>query len=132
LSKADYLFLRATGVEYLAGESMYNADPRHNATTNPGVKTQVFARKEVIISGGAFNSPQLLMLSGIGPKADLKALNIPVVVDLPGVGTNLQDNTEMGVSAQANQDFTSVGPPCTYGATPDDPCLPLVSSPVLI
>jgi len=106
---------------------MYSADPRHNFTANPGTKKQVFARKEVIVSGGTFNSPQLLMLSGIGPKADLQNLSIPVIVDLPGVGTNLQDNAEVGVSAQASQDFTSIGPACTYGATPDDPCLPLVS-----
>jgi hypothetical protein len=46
------------------------------------------------------------------------------------VGTNLQDNTEMGVSAEASQDFTSIGPVCTYGA-PGDPCLPLVSSHML-
>jgi choline dehydrogenase len=67
------------------------------------------------------------MLSGIGPKADLQKLNISVIVDLPGVGTNLQDNTEMRVSAEASQDFTSIGPACTYGGTPDDPCLSLVS-----
>jgi choline dehydrogenase-like flavoprotein len=106
---------------------MYDADPRHNVTSNPGVTKQVYARKEVIISGGTFNSPQLLLLSGVGPKADLQNLSIPVIVDLPGVGANLQDNTEMGVSAQGSQDFTSIGPACTYGATPDDPCLPLVS-----
>jgi choline dehydrogenase len=107
---------------------MYSADSRHNFTSNPGVKTQVFARKEVIVSGGTFISPQLLLLSGIGSKADLQNPSIPVIVDLPGVRTNLQDDTEMGVSAEASQDFTSIGPVYTYGA-PGDPCLPLVSSP---
>ena len=50
------------------------------------------ARKEVILCGGAFNSPQLLLLSGIGPAAELKAVGIEAMVDLPGVGRNLQDH----------------------------------------
>ena len=49
---------------------------------------------EVILSAGAFNSPQLLMLSGIGPKAVLDRAGIPVRVDLAGVGRNLQDRYE--------------------------------------
>jgi choline dehydrogenase-like flavoprotein len=51
----------------------------------------------VIVCGGAFNSPQLLMLSGIGPRAELERLGIPVRIDLPGVGRNLQDRYEVGV-----------------------------------
>ena len=54
------------------------------------------ARREVILCGGAFNTPQLLMLSGIGPAAELRAHGIPVRVDLPGVGRNLQDRYEVG------------------------------------
>ncbi|MEJ7749299.1 MAG: choline dehydrogenase [Candidatus Limnocylindrales bacterium] len=50
---------------------------------------------EVILSGGAINSPQLLLLSGIGPQADLRALRIPVVADRPGVGQHLQDHLEV-------------------------------------
>jgi choline dehydrogenase-like flavoprotein len=53
---------------------------------------QIRARKEVILSAGAFGSPQLLMLSGIGPKAHLQQHGIAVVHDLPGVGQNLQDH----------------------------------------
>jgi choline dehydrogenase len=50
------------------------------------------ASREVILCGGSFNSPQMLMLSGIGPADDLKGLDIKVAVDLPGVGQNLQDH----------------------------------------
>ncbi|MBI1193097.1 MAG: choline dehydrogenase [Bacteroidetes bacterium] len=49
-------------------------------------------RREVILCGGAINSPQLLMLSGIGPKDHLEELGLPVLRDLPGVGLNLQDH----------------------------------------
>src|SRR6185295_1444365 len=52
------------------------------------------ARRAVILSAGAFQSPQLLMLSGIGPGAELKRHGIAVVHDLPGVGRNLQDHLD--------------------------------------
>ena len=55
------------------------------------------ANTEVILSAGAINSPRLLLLSGIGPASQLKALNIPVQADLPGVGHNLQDHLEMSM-----------------------------------
>jgi choline dehydrogenase len=58
-----------------------------------GVTNTVQAQTEVILSGGTINSPQLLLLSGIGPAEQLRAHGIPVRVDLPGVGANLQDHT---------------------------------------
>ena len=58
---------------------------------------RITARREIILAGGAFNSPQLLLLSGIGPATELRAHGIPVRVDLPGVGRNLQDRYEIGV-----------------------------------
>lgn len=57
-----------------------------------GTHTQASASREVILCGGAVNSPQLLLLSGIGPANHLRAIGIPVVTDLPGVGHNLQDH----------------------------------------
>lgn len=60
-----------------------------------GNTSEVRASSEVILSGGAFNSPQLLMLSGIGPGQHLQAQGIDVVHDLPGVGENLQDHIDI-------------------------------------
>ena len=70
---------RATGVEYL----------------RDGSPTRACAEREVILSAGAVASPQLLLLSGVGPADDLRKLGIEVVSDLPGVGCNLQDHLEM-------------------------------------
>jgi choline dehydrogenase len=67
---------RAVGVQWSAG----------------GQARQAFAEAELVLSGGAVNSPQLLMLSGVGPAAHLRELGIEVVADLPGVGENLQDH----------------------------------------
>lgn len=53
---------------------------------------EISARKEVILAAGAIGSPQLLMLSGIGPSNHLHNLGIPVALNLPGVGQNLQDH----------------------------------------
>jgi len=64
---------------------------------------QVFA-DELILSGGAINSPQLLMLSGIGPKAHLEQMGIAVVRDLPGVGENLRDHPACFLIFETNRD----------------------------
>ncbi|KZC06464.1 Glucose dehydrogenase [acceptor] [Dufourea novaeangliae] len=61
------------------------------------------ANREVIVSGGAVNSPQLLLLSGIGPKEHLKAVNVSVVKDLPGVGENVQNHVSYTVSWTINE-----------------------------
>ena len=63
-----------------------------------GRRESLTASIEVVLSGGAVNSPQLLMLSGIGPASALGRLGIPVVGDLPGVGANLQDHPTVQVS----------------------------------
>lgn len=53
-------------------------------------KKRIYATKEVILSAGSIQSPQLLMLSGVGPSQHLNQLDIPLILDLPGVGNNLQ------------------------------------------
>ena len=61
----------------------------------------VTANREIILSAGAFNSPQLLMLSGIGPATELRKVGIETVQDLPGVGENLQDHAISSVQLEA-------------------------------
>ncbi|KAM0813225.1 putative GMC oxidoreductase [Seiridium cardinale] len=61
-----------------------------------GFEWQIGAKKEVILSAGVMRSPQLLMVSGIGPKDTLKSLDIPVLSDRPGVGKNMQDTIILG------------------------------------
>jgi choline dehydrogenase len=80
----------AVGVEYRQG----------------GKTLKVRARKEVILSASSFNSPKLLMLSGIGPADHLKEHGIEVVHDLPGVGQNLQDHLEVWVQQECTQKIT--------------------------
>jgi choline dehydrogenase len=64
------------------------------------------ANREVIISASAFNSPKLLLASGIGPAAELKAMGIDVVADRPGVGKNLQDHLEFYFQQVCTQPIT--------------------------
>lgn len=66
-----------------------------------GVTHTARARREVILAAGSINSPQLLMVSGIGPAAHLTDIGIPVVHDLPGVGKNLQDHLNCMVKYEA-------------------------------
>lgn len=82
---------RAVGVEYLHEGTFY----------------QVRAGQEVILSAGAFDSPKLLMLSGIGDANHLQAMGIPIVADLPGVGQNLQDHIFTVVVQESTQDVHS-------------------------
>ena len=79
---------RATGVIY---------------TDRTGAQQQITARQEVILCGGSINSPQLLMLSGIGEAAQLAEHGIPVVQDLPGVGKNLQDHLQARLVYKCNE-----------------------------
>jgi choline dehydrogenase len=113
---------RAVGVEYRAGRHLYRAG-RGSGEEGIGETRQVYASREVILAGGAFNSPQLLMLSGIGPKEHLARFGIPLRVDLPGVGQNLQDRYEIAVVNRLKSDFgllknATFDAPAA-GATPD-------------
>ncbi|KAI0477196.1 choline dehydrogenase [Xylariaceae sp. FL0804] len=122
---------KATGVDFLVGESLYHADPRSNLTDETkGTPGSIKASREVIVSGGTFNTPQILKLSGVGAKEELQKFDIPVVVDLPGVGTNMQDRLEIGVAADASTNYTRTLA-CTYLGTADDPCWDQYTNPNL-
>jgi choline dehydrogenase len=91
---------RATGVEFRRA--------RHNHRVSAG---------EVILCGGAINSPQLLQLSGVGNASELGALGIPVVADVPGVGEHLQDHLEVYIQ-YASKLPVSIAPGLRYRARP--------------
>jgi choline dehydrogenase len=115
---------RAVGVEILEGKHLYEADPQANGAAASLRPRQITASREVIVSCGAFNSPQLLKLSGIGPRAELEKNGIPVICDLPGVGENLQDRYEVGVISEFQKPFAlldgaTFAPPSNGG--PGDP-----------
>ncbi len=81
---------RAVGVEYRQGDATHTAH----------------ANAEVIVSGGAFNSPQLLQLSGLGPEKILRDLGIAVIADMPGVGADLQDHLQIRMLYRCSEPIT--------------------------
>jgi choline dehydrogenase len=90
VSRVAFEGRRASGVQYRLGRR----------------EVLALARREVILAGGAINSPQLLKLSGIGPAAEMQALGIDIVHDLPGVGENLQDHLEFYFQVACKQPIT--------------------------
>jgi choline dehydrogenase len=84
---------RCTGVAYVKG----------------GAEKTVHCEAEVLLASGSYNTPKILMLSGIGPAAHLSAMGVRAVHDLPGVGENLQDHHEVPVVAATNGHFGYYG-----------------------
>ncbi|MGZ2454805.1 choline dehydrogenase-like flavoprotein [Rhizobium ruizarguesonis] len=126
---------RAVGVEVALGSHLYRASDREPVHRGA---TQYFASKEIIVAGGAFNSPQLLMLSGIGEAnhlhdrgisgpRDVDGNEICPVINLPGVGRNLQDRYEVTVVSEMKADFSTLKgarfQPCADLDNTDDPLL---------
>ncbi|KAH8684522.1 hypothetical protein BGZ60DRAFT_560192 [Tricladium varicosporioides] len=112
---------RAIGVDYLEGIGLYRASAK--SVTGPQTGSgSVFASKEVIVSAGPYNTPQLLKLSGIGPKSELDYFKIPIVVNLPGVGSNLQDRYETSVITKTPTPFKFLEG-CSFLNTSPDLCL---------
>jgi choline dehydrogenase-like flavoprotein len=97
---------RASGVEWVGGRHLYRASPL--PSPEPGVAMTSLAAREVIVAAGAFATPQLLMLSGIGDPARLAAQNIPVRAALPEVGRNLQDRYEISVVNRMSRPWPSM------------------------
>ena len=95
---------RAIGVETRLGEHLFQADPNFSASA-PYETVQFLCKREIILSGGTFNSPQLLLLSGIGPAEQLNSLGLRCISDLPGVGQNLKERYEVAIIHQMREDF---------------------------
>ena len=110
---------KAIGVECREGAHLYRADPTA-ATTMPALK-EFRAKREVILSAGAFNTPQLLMLSGMGPKDELERHHIPLHIDLPGVGKNLQDRYEVGIVFKMKENLSTLADAKFEGDEQKDP-----------
>jgi choline dehydrogenase len=81
---------RAVGIEYRQGDTTHTA----------------YAEGEVILSGGAFNSPQLLQLSGVGPEKLLRQHGIDVIADVPGIGEDLQDHLQIRMQYRCTEPIT--------------------------
>jgi choline dehydrogenase len=110
----------ARGVELVRGRSLYGAGLGERGA--PSAPEEVYAR-EVVLSAGVFNSPQILMLSGVGDPAALEALGIDTVVAAPGVGQNLQDRYEASVVSELDAPI-SLTADCDLGGDPaGDACL---------
>ncbi|WP_242497805.1 GMC family oxidoreductase [Microbacterium protaetiae] len=92
----------------LSGEAAANSAPGEAVRATgvyveiDGVTRHALARREVILCGGAINTPQLLQLSGIGPAAHLRDRGVPIIVDAPEVGANLQDHLVAGLAPAAH------------------------------
>lgn len=93
-SRPNYHLLTNTTVSKVLFEGETAVGVQYLPSAGGEVST-VYACKEVILAAGAFHTPQILQLSGVGPKKLLDSLQIPVISDLPGVGSNLQDQYSM-------------------------------------
>ena len=121
--RSHYKGVRSTGADFVVGEfprsnldivcntlvDKVNFDHDLRATSvdlvdRSGVKTTVKARKEIIISGGAYCSPAILLRSGIGPKEELERMGIECLADSPGVGKNLLDHLIVFVFYEVSKD----------------------------
>jgi choline dehydrogenase-like flavoprotein len=109
---------RAVGVTGFEGDRLYDASPLRPAERPENLpEVSFYARGEVILCGGAFNTPQLLMLSGIGDREQLQRHGINCRVHLPGVGRNLQDRYEVCVISELNGKLSTLE---TASFTPGD------------
>ncbi len=111
----------AAGVEYVKGSAVYGASLVPQVA--PTERTHAFASREIVLSAGTFNSPQLLMLSGVGNETALSSLGIASILARKGVGENLQDRYEAPVVTQFSQPLDILAR-CKLGGDPaGDPCV---------
>jgi choline dehydrogenase-like flavoprotein len=110
----------AIGVEVRYGAHLYDASPRYDAEEAENAPLRRFyASREIVLAAGTFNTPQLLMLSGIGDKQQLRdhridglrgrtGAKVGEIVDLPAVGRNLQDRNEISIISETKKDFRTL------------------------
>ena len=113
---------KAIGVRVYPNAHVYEADPLAAPMKDDdwrSMQTNIYCNREVILCGGAFNTPQLLMLSGIGDSQELAEHEIESQVDLPGVGKNLQDRYEVPVVAKLTDRFRSLDTLALTSLRPD-------------
>ncbi|KAJ7221563.1 alcohol dehydrogenase [Mycena pura] len=113
----------AYGVEFVPGAALPVAGNFNGKQNLNGTLRHVMARREVIVSAGVFQSPQLLMLSGIGNSTELTKFGIETVVDLPGVGSNLQDHDEIAIDWKLTEEFKLLEGCLFLSNRTQDPCL---------
>ena len=111
----------AIGVEYVEGDNLYQASL--GAPTTPSARMQVRATREVILSAGTFNSPQLLMQSGVGDPEHLTAVGIRPEVASSNVGLNLQDRYEISVVTELDRPLSLVGDCDLSHVATEGPCV---------
>jgi len=113
---------RAIGIRGTKGPHLYRASPlSQDAKVEPQIDYFVKDAGEVILCGGTFNTPQLLMLSGIGDRNELKCHGIACRVHLPGVGKNLQDRYEVGLVSELKGDLNILDNVSYVPGDPNDP-----------
>lgn len=133
----DQIFEKGTtnaiGVVFVSSDASTSSDPSA-IDMIPGIDISIYANKEVIISAGAFQSPQLLMVSGIGPRETLERHGIDVLVDLPGVGKGMEDHSESSDNLCSTSGSSSapdirgdafISPTCLAGALVSFPAYPV-------
>jgi choline dehydrogenase len=113
--------LHATGVEYVRGRALYGASLGTHGAAGAPERATVRAAGEVVLAAGTFNTPQLLMLSGIGDPGELNAQGIETRAALPAVGKNLQDRYEASVVNRFETPLAVVEH-CRLGEA-SDPCI---------
>ncbi|KAI9351174.1 hypothetical protein DFJ73DRAFT_953735 [Zopfochytrium polystomum] len=113
----------AYGVQVAKGKSLYHASPLSDKSNALPNLEEIYVNREVILSAGSYNTPQILILSGIGPKSQLSALNITTRIDLPGVGKNLQDRYEVSVNYEMNDDWDITTKCLFLPGNSADPCV---------
>ena len=113
----------ATGVRYYEGHDLYEASADYDPDVALGEPQEIHVNREVILAGGAYTTPQMLMLSGIGDHEYLRRVGMKkseLKVHLPGVGKNLQDRYEVGLIQTMKRDFSLLNG-ATLTADPSDP-----------